>query len=117
MPTRLSQRSALAPTRILEPKRHSSDQSFGGIKLQIRQRVPQLSISKDKFRNESLRTKTLDQQEKEDGEFYYLQEDAGMPSEAYVCEKNIAKKPSRPFVSKGSHRESMIGDGRLTSAA
>ncbi|OWZ72661.1 hypothetical protein AYX14_01838 [Cryptococcus neoformans] len=102
MPTRLNQPAALAPTRILEPKRHSSDQSFAGIKPQIRQNISQLSKDR-KFRNESPRRKTTDQQENEEDEFHYLYKNAVMPSEAYAWEKNVARKVSRPFDLKGSH--------------
>ncbi|OXB37853.1 hypothetical protein J007_02375 [Cryptococcus neoformans] len=102
MPTRLNQPAALAPTRILEPKRHSSDQSFAGIKSQIRQNISQLSKDRE-VRNESPRRKTTDQQENEDDEFHYLYKNAVMPSEAYAWEKNVARKASRPFDLKGSH--------------
>lgn len=42
---------------------------------------------------------------------------AVMPSEAYVWEKNVARKPSRPFDSKDAHSKSMTDDNKLTSAA
>lgn len=114
MPTRLNQPAALAPTRILEPKRHSSDQSFAGIKPQIRQNISQLSKDR-KVRNESPRRKTTDQQENEEDEFHYLYKNAVMPSEAYAWEKNVARKVSRPFDLKGSHSRLMIDSVRLTS--
>lgn len=116
MPTRLNQPAALAPTRIVEPKRHSSDKSFSATKAQIRQRISQLSINKNKVHNESQRRNTGEHQEKEEEEFHYLHVNAVMPSEAYVWEKNVARKPSRSFDSKDAHSKSMADDSKLTSA-
>lgn len=117
MPTRLNQPAALAPTRILEPKRHSSDKSFSATKAQIRQRISQLSISKNKVHNKSQRRNTGEHQEKEEEEFHYLHANAVMPSEAYVWDKSVSRKPSRPFDSKDAHSKSMTDDSKLTSAA
>ncbi|ADV24603.1 hypothetical protein I305_06149 [Cryptococcus gattii E566] len=108
MPTRLNQPAALTPTRILEPKRHSSDKTFSATKAQIRQRISQLSINKNKVHNESHRRNTGEHQEKEGEEFHYLHVNAVMPSEAYVWEKNVARKPSRPFDSKDAHKLKVI---------
>nr|KIR83000.1 hypothetical protein I308_06731 [Cryptococcus tetragattii IND107] len=108
MPTRLNQPAALAPTRILEPKRHSSDKSFSATKARIRQRISQLSINKNKVHNESQRRNTGEHQEKEEEEFHYLHVNAVMPSEAYVWEKNVARKPSRSFDSKDAHKLKVI---------